>query len=247
MQKIIAHITDTHIDDPTALTRGINPRQNLGLLLEDLAQRKPDELVFTGDAGIPGSYGWLFDKMAEYQPNFRLTLGNHDDYSEAMQFYSGKTVGDGELYYTTEDDFYKYFYLDSSSGSLSTAQLSWLEGELHTTRKVVIFVHHPILGFATGMDSRYPLTNRDSVVALLSESRKDITVFCGHYHMPDKRKQNNITQYITPAVSFQVRKASSEIDIFTQHFGYRLITLTETRISTELILNFYDRFTSKRG
>lgn len=247
MQKIIAHITDTHIDDPAALSRGINPRQNLGLLLEDLVHHRPDEIVLTGDIGVSGTYSWVFDRLAEYNPGFRLTLGNHDNYAEAMKFYKGQSAGSNELYYTTEDDPYKYIYLDSSSGSLSNIQLQWLERELNTLKPIVVFIHHPILGLNTGMDLKYPLNNRDVVKALLLKCLRHVTIFCGHYHMPDKRLEGNLTQYITPAVSFQVKKIAKDIEISTPYFGYRVITFSSQGIRTQLATNAYDRFLIKAG
>ncbi len=246
MLKRIAHITDTHIDDPTALKRGINPRQNLEAILEHIADNAIDEIVFTGDIGIEGTYQWVFNKLEQYKPGYKIVLGNHDNLNKALlHYHTTKPASEKELYYTLEDDVYKYIYMDSSSSAISENQLQWLEAEATTLKKVVVFIHHPVLGFETGMDTIYPLVNRDRVNDILQLCKQDVTVFCGHYHMPDKRTVGKITQYITPAVSFQVKKSSPVIDINVASFGYRIITLSSDSIKTKLITSQYDYFSPK--
>ena len=248
MQKIIVHITDTHLGDPTALDRDVNPKVNLEAILDNIAPEKIDDVVVTGDLGNPDTLQWLFEELEAYKPGFKITLGNHDDYTEIVKHYkSTQSAGKDELYYTREDDFYKYIFMDSSSGMVSYAQLEWLSSEINTLKKIIVFIHHPVLGLNTGMDTIYPLHNRDKVNEILQHSRHEVTIFCGHYHMPDKRSEGKITQYITPSVAFQVKKNSPDIDINTNSFGYRLIIIGEHSIQTRLVTNFYDHFTQKSG
>ena len=214
MQKRIAHITDTHLGDKTALDRNIDPRKNLIYILESLSAEAIDELVFTGDIGEEENYDWFFKTLRLYKPEFKIVLGNHDNFEEAVKHYTvHKTEGRAELYYHFEDEFYKYIFMDSSSGSISPSQLQWLSEALRTSKKIIVFIHHPILGIATGVDTEYPLHNRDEVAHVLQQSKHELTVFCGHYHMPDKRSHGKIKQYVTPAVSFQVKKFSDVLQI----------------------------------
>lgn len=246
MRRRIAHITDTHLDDRTALDRGIDPRKNLVEVLEHIAANNIDEIVFTGDIGNPGTSQWLFDKLNDYKPGAKVILGNHDDLQEALQHYrSTTTAGKDGLYYAYEDDPYKYIFLDSSSTFISPAQLQWLESEAATIKKIILYIHHPILGFPTGMDKTYPLQNRDEVISILQQCKHPVTVFCGHYHMPDKRTEGKITQYITPGISFQVKKNSPTIEINVATFGYRIITLTDNDIKSSLVISCYDYFSPK--
>jgi len=241
MLKRIAHITDTHLDDKSALQRGIDPRRNLIAILEAIAQDTLDEIIFTGDIGETGTYDWFFKTVEEYKLGFKIVLGNHDDFNEATKFFKiQKSEGDGELYYSSEDEFYKYIFMDSSSGTISSAQLNWLSSEITTLKKVILFIHHPVLGIATGVDTDYPLHNRDEVAQLLQASRQQVNVFCGHYHMPDKRISGKITQTITPAVSFQVKKFSPVLEVKTDNFGYRVITITELAVKDRLIIHTYN-------
>jgi len=242
MQKRIAHITDTHLDDPSALGRGIDPRKNLTDVLETIVTQNIDELVFTGDIGGPETLGWFFDKLEEYKPGFKITLGNHDAFTDAVKHFTHPSEGVNELYYSEEDEYYKHIFMDSSSGTVSMAQLDWLSQQVTTAKKIVVFIHHPILGLDTAVDTVYPLHNRDDVQQLLQQSRQQVTVFCGHYQMPDKRSSGKIIQYITPAVSFQVKKFAREIEVTTNLFAFRIITLTEHAVKTQLMVNFYDTF-----
>lgn len=247
MLHTIIHITDTHLGDPTALDRGADPKANLEAILEDIAGNA-DDIVITGDLGSTEDLPWFFEKMQAYKPGFKITLGNHDTFSEVMEYYKNTpTSGNDELYYSREDEFYKYIFLDSSSGTVSSPQLEWLKNEINTLKKIIVFIHHPVLGFTTGMDMIYPLQNREAVNEILQHSRNEVTIFCGHYHMPDKRQDGKITQYITPSVAFQVNKNSKTIEINTSSFAYRIITLEENSIHTKLVTNFYDYFSKKTG
>lgn len=241
MQKRIAHITDSHLGDPTAISRGINPDKNLETALKHITDNGIDELVFAGDIGYDETYSRFFMMLEKYKPGFKIILGNHDNPEEVKKHYTADFNEDG-LYYCNEDEHYKYIWFDSSSESIGTKQIALLESETNTTKKVIVFIHHPVLGFETGMDDTYPLKNRDEVNMILQECRQPVTVFCGHYHMPDKRTHGKITQYITPALSFQIVKNSPEIDIVVPYFGYRIITLTENDVRTQLVTNYYDRF-----
>lgn len=241
MQKRIAFITDSHLGDPSAISKGINPDKNLEEVLKHVSDIGIDELIFGGDMGYDDTYQHFFKMLEKYKPGFKIVLGNHDNLQEVKKYYPGQFHDDG-LYYSTEDDFYKYIWLDSSTEIINNKQLDCLANEINTIKKIIVFIHHPIIGFDTGMDVTYPLKNRDEVNVILQQCRQSATIFCGHYHMPDKRTEGRITQYITPALSFQVKKNSTDIDIIAPYFGYRLITLTENNIRTRLVTNYYDRF-----
>jgi len=234
--KRIAFLTDTHLGDSTPASYGINARKNLETVLEDISWQRVDSIVFGGDITESSEYKWFFSRLETACPDYKVLLGNHDDFDEAVKHFHHPSEGEKELYYSHEDEGYQYLYLDSSATRLSAAQLAWLEKKLATDKPIVLFVHHPILGFETGMDRIYPLQGRDTINRLLQQCAKPVTVFCGHYHMPDSRTEGNITQYITPAVSFQVNKESSSIAIYNGPFGYRLITISESGITSKLRL-----------
>ncbi|TRW23989.1 hypothetical protein FMM05_12590 [Flavobacterium zepuense] len=237
MHKVIAFITDTHLGDTHTRCEGYNPAKQLDDVLNNSALQNATHLVFAGDITEPQMYPYFFNRLHSAYPNYKAILGNHDKHAEAVKHCHYKSASGTELYYSEEDEFYKYIYLDSSSSYISESQLQWLEQELDTSKKIVIFIHHPILAVATGMDSIYPLKNRDALRTLLHQLSNDVTIFCGHYHMPDKQQVGNIVQYITPATSFQVKKASDTIEVNTDSFGYRIITLKPQSVTTQLLIN----------
>lgn len=243
MPKRIAHITDTHFDDTTALGRGSNPRDNFAKVLEQIKAQGVDSIVFTGDIGheLPGfeqTYDFLFDSLNAAGLPYKAILGNHDHYDVAKQRYKGATDGDGELYFAYEEGGYKYIYLDSSSTRISPEQHEWLEQQVDTSLKIILFIHHPVVGLHnSGMDKIYPLNGRERITRLLQQCKHRVTVFCGHYHMIDARQNGNIIQYITPSIAFQVRKDSPSIDIYTDYFGYRIINIDDVEITTQVYIN----------
>lgn len=248
MTKLTAHITDTHLDDKTALDRGGYPRKNLDDILSNIKLHDVNEIVFTGDIGEKPTYSSLFEKFENTELPYKAILGNHDDHSEAIKHLKHITSeNESELYYSDEDDLYKYLYLDSSASVVSDAQLNWLKNEINTQKPIVVFIHHPVLGLNTGMDTMYPLGDRDKVKAILQECTKGVTIFCGHYHMPDDRQEGNIRQYITPSVAFQVKKDSQAIEINVDSFGYRLISFGKEGISTKLVINRNGNFSTHKG
>lgn len=247
MRKIIAHITDTHLGDTTPAQFGIDARKNLAHVLDDIALQNIDSLVFGGDITASSEYEWFFSRLQHYCLDFKAVLGNHDDFTEAVKYFKQPSKSGNALYYSEEDSHYKYLYLDSSSSTIDDNQLSWLKHQLGCSKKIIIFIHHPIIGFNTGMDNIYPLKNRESLEALLQQAYNNVYVFCGHYHMPDARTHGNITQFVTPATSFQVKKESQKIDIYNGAFGYRLITLTSHSVSAQLHLNKNGSFGPANG
>ncbi len=239
MEKTIAYITDIHLDEQFPIDHGIEARKNWEIILADIASRQIDEVIFGGDIGEKPSNKWFFDSLNKYAENLKITLGNHDSYSEVKKYYSNKFVkSQDELYYNYEDNLYKYFFLDSSSSEISIPQLEWLKnGLLVTDKKPIVFIHHPILKVNTPIDKEFPLTNRDTFKELLLLHKQDILIFCGHYHMEDETRMDNIKQYITPASSYQIVNEADKIEINAGVFGYRLIYIDKEQITTEVILH----------
>lgn len=237
MSKIIAFITDTHLGDASPREKGIDCTTQLEQVLANIKLYKATGLVFAGDITEPSSYPWFFNRLKEASQNFKAILGNHDNYNEAIKYYNHPSASSTELYYTDEDEHYKYIYLDSSTSKISNEQLLWFAAQITTPKKILIFIHHPILSIDTAMDRIFPLKNRDALRTLLHQLYNDVTIFCGHYHMPDKQMVGNITQYVTPSTSFQIKKEADDIDINTNSFGYRLITIMPDTVTTQLLIS----------
>ena len=238
MPKTIVYITDLHLDETVPFDNGVDARNNWTRILNDIASRAIDQLIFGGDIGEPSAYEWFFDSVKNYSGKLYLTLGNHDQYEIVKNYYSNKfEESNSELFYDHEDNNFNYIYLDSSSDKISDVQLNWLRKEIAAaTKKIILFIHHPVLGLDTAVDREFPLQNRDIVKKVLLSSEKEIKIFSGHYHMEERIAEDNITQYITPSGSFQIEKTKDKIRINKSRFGYRLIELERTNIKTKLIM-----------
>ncbi len=234
--KQIAYVTDIHLDEPFTADCGVNARAHLEIILEDIGKRAIDELIFGGDIGEPASNVFFFGSIKRYEENLKITLGNHDKFETVIKLFKNKFLGNkAELYYSFEDPFFKHIFLDSSSGEISAPQLIWFNNELHTAKKILLFIHHPILAVPTAVDKLYPLKNRAVLKDALVKCNNEIIIFCGHYHMQDETNFQNISQFITAAASFQIKKDAEELVIENDCFGYRIININEDNISSAII------------
>ena len=236
MVKRMAHITDLHLDEPFPIEFGVKAKENWGIVLNSLSEAHITDVVFTGDIGTNESNKWFFDSFGS-NINLRITLGNHDLFTETVKHYN-TSLADGqyELYHTHEDEFYKYIYLDSSQARLSESQFSWFQRELLTNKKVVLFIHHPILETGTTPQKEYPLKGSEKIKNELIRFKNDVYIFCGHLHFNDVQKERNVTQWVTPAACYQIKKHSKTTEADNLSFGYRIIQVTKDELTTELIM-----------
>lgn len=248
--KKIAFLTDTHLGQQVFLTNeGLDSekmayreeagahQENLRTVLNDIVKKGISEVVFGGDIGSRESNKDFFDIINEYGLKPSIILGNHDYYSEVIKYYVPDFItGEQELKYVREDDYFKYIYLDTSSNSISAGQFEWFKDKLKTEKKIIIFLHHPVLEIITPIDNLgAALGKRDEVKQALLEIKNEVTIFCGHYHMEDETYEKNVLQYSTLACSYQIEKAVKTMIINDGTFGYRIISIENNNIGTESI------------
>jgi 3',5'-cyclic-AMP phosphodiesterase len=249
--KVIAHVTDAHIGQKPQPEGGTRTgkmhyldepdehKANLKIVLDDAIGRGVSELIFGGDIGTTAANRWFFELIENYNFKLRMVLGNHDSFLEVIRHYRNDLsfAGD-EMNYASEDDSFRYIYLDSSANIITDTQLRWLTRNMSnlSNRKVALFVHHPILKIDTPLD-KYgaALKGRDKVRWALHDSDCDISLFCGHYHMEDVAIEQKIRQFSTPAVSYQIDKKADTVSVDAGTFGYRLIELGASNIKTDVV------------
>lgn len=241
--KTIAYITDIHLNECLLEDLGVDSQKQWELILADIANRGITEIIFGGDIGDAGAHPWFFNSVKGF--DFRFVLGNHDTFAGAGQYFKGTNAGTGALYYTSEDSGFKLIFLDTSAEQMSDVQLQWLKAELVTDRQIILFIHHPVLSVDTPLDAKYPLHGRNEIAAVLHYAEKPVTLFCGHYHIADVRQAGNITQYITPAASYQIVKEAPVVQKDNSTFGYRLITFGDAEFETHLLMYGGDGFVKK--
>ncbi|MFP2995613.1 metallophosphoesterase [Spongiivirga sp. MCCC 1A20706] len=231
----IAHITDLHLDEAFPHQHGIQTRKRFDRILNEITKEEIDEIVCTGDISENGGLPYFFEQLKSQ--SLYITLGNHDTFDQVSAFYNhGADYRTQKMYSSKIGDHYKYLFLDSSSGLLDYKQLSWLKKELFTLKPIIIFMHHPIMKLNLKIDEVGGTTNGEEILALLTDIENNVTIFCGHYHMESMIVHKNVTQYITPAVSYLVEKIPDKIKINSTKFGYRMIELSKNEISSRVKL-----------
>lgn len=236
--KRIAFITDIHLDEQFPIDNNINSTKNLELVLADIVKKEITDVVFGGDIGELTAYSYFFNALKQFSVKF--ILGNHDKF-ENVKEYVPQNIEKNELYYKYEDDNYHYLFLDTSQEELSNTQLKWLKEELNSAsansipKNIIVFLHHPVLEINTAVDKLYPLKNREQLKSVLLNYENNVTVFCGHYHMNDEQHYQNIKQFTTQSLSYQLEKNAPEIKVDNSIFGYRIIELKTDTIETQLI------------
>lgn len=231
----IAHITDLHLDEMFPFENHKSARKRFDNVLKDIENKNISHIVCTGDIGENKGVQYFFEQVKS--KSFSITLGNHDKFIEISQhFESGVDYYSRKIYSSTFEEYHKFIYLDSSGGFINDKQLIWLKNELITPKPIIIFIHHPVIGLNLKVDEIGKLKNRKKVVSILTETNNQITIFCGHYHMESVLVYENITQYITPAIAFQIKKNVNAIEIDISTSGYRVIQIENGKISSKVQL-----------
>lgn len=229
MRKKIAHLTDLHLEEACSLQNGISVKGRLKNILKDIEKESISEIVCTGDIGEGKGISYFFEQFKN--TSLSITLGNHDSFTEVSKHYNTGAYDHAQkLYSSAEKEGFKFIYLDSSEGIIDQKQLLWLKGEIFSSKPIIIFLHHPIIGLKLKVDKIGRLRERNEIIHLLENCFKKITIFCGHYHLESTTIYKNITQYITPAVSFQMIKNTNKIEIDTATYGYRIIELEKGKV-----------------
>lgn len=248
--ETIAYVTDIHLGQQLQMDSELgdgkmtyisNPdehKHNFVLILEDIKMRGIKEIIFGGDIGTKDANSCFFEKIKEYHFKLFMVLGNHDTFATVSQYYNnGLTNETNEMMYSLDKDYFKYIILDSSTNKVSKAQLNWLKKQLKTQKKVLLFIHHPVLEINTPLDKiGAALKGRYELKQILINSKTDITIFCGHYHMADEATEKNIKQITTIASSYQIIKKSTKIETDQHTFGYTIIHIDGESIKTSAIL-----------
>ncbi|WP_350286112.1 metallophosphoesterase [uncultured Croceitalea sp.] len=233
MIEKIAHITDLHLDEQFPFEDQSSARKRFDRILKSIKDDNIDHVVCTGDIGENKGIPYFFEQLKNM--NFSITLGNHDEFIEISKYYRlGANYDSKKIYRSVVEKDFKFIYLDSSSAIIDVEQLIWLRKELITSKPIIIFIHHPIIGLNLKVDEIGKLQNRKDLTKILTEVTNEVTVYCGHYHMESTLVYKNITQCITPAVAFQIKKSIDKILTDTTRSGYRVIQIKKTELSSKV-------------
>lgn len=209
----IAFLTDTHLDESAPRRHGVNTRKNLQQVAAAIADEKPDLVVFGGDMGTTASHSYFRQQLTDFP--LKIIAGNHDNPQALVRNF------DTELFYALDHPEAKLIFLDSSD-TLPMLQLEFLQTSLAPGPNLV-FIHHPILPVPSVVDHKYPLDNRNAVQDILVRHKYPVFVFCGHNHCIHESSYQNITQFVTPAVSYQILLHQPSVKADGSYTGFRII------------------------
>lgn len=239
----IIQITDLHIGDEGEDTHGVDVRQNFQHVLNTVRERRPDQIVLTGDlcldTGNPSVYQWVRSHLDFLGIPYAVIGGNHDlSPMLAQSFNISHLLTGNELFYKSVFEGHPVFFLETSSGEMSVSQLEWLKSELESLdRNAVLFMHHPpLLGGVAFMDEKYALRNMPEVQSILFNFPHQLTVFCGHYHVEKTLCAQNTTVHITPSTYFQIDAQAKGFRVDHYRIACREINLRSDGVVESAVL-----------
>jgi len=223
---------------------GVDVRNNLIRLCRRIQALQPDRLVITGDLclenGNASIYQWFKGHIDQLGIPYEVLSGNHDNpILLAGEFGVAGDLKSGELYYHRYWNEEQFLFLDSTPGTLSRAQLEWVEAQLvqdkHRCR--ILFMHHPpVEAGVPHMDMNYPLKApiREALEHIFAKAAEPLSIFCGHYHHARTVIAPFGTVFISPSSYVQ-------IDPYTQTFepehtapGFRMIEIVGDQLRTSV-------------
>src|SRR5262249_26494473 len=175
--------------------------------------------------------------VANHQFKLQMVLGNHDTLSETAKYYNRDVqYPRGKMDYSYREGAFKYIFLDSSVNALNDHQLEWLEREINREARILLFLHHPILEIDTAFDKMVALKDRHTIRKLLVDSGCEVNIFCGHYHVSDTATDGKLSQFSSPAISYQVEKDPNRLAINSNKYGYRRIMIDGIEMRTDIVM-----------
>lgn len=236
----IGQISDMHIGDTHAFVQGIDVRANFLRVLTTVKKEAVDLLVFSGDLaayeGERGAYQFIADTMRDYERPWCCISGNHDITSEMVKILNlTPPMKNDSYYYQLKIKGRSIFFLDSSSGAISTDQLLWFKEETSRIKEdVLLFVHHPpCLCNHRFMDAHYSMRNMDEVQKTLNDVKNLHHIFTGHYHADMIVSMDDGQHvYVTPSTHMQLDSESLEFKIASLQPAWRFIEWAEDSLKT---------------
>lgn len=232
----IAQITDLHIGFDGQDTFNVDVRDNFLLILGEVVFEEPDLIVITGDLcfdqGDKSIYLWIKERLDNTEIPYHVIPGNHDDAEMMMEVFEiDYSHSEDELYFAKKLSKTTALFLDNSKASHSDNQKKWLKRQLHQADKnLVVFSHYPPAKCNVAfMDNKHPMKDMKDIQELFHKYKKNIYLFCGHYHAEKMIHLDNLHISITPSTYIQINPNKEEFEVDSYQIGYRLIELSKSK------------------
>jgi len=240
---VITIISDPHVAPEGERPFDVDTRGQFKIALELQKREESDLLILTGDIsyrdGDEASYQWVKKQLDDNLTPYRIIGGNHDDSSLlantfALEEHLHNSI---ELYYEEKIPGHHLIYLDSSIGSLSKLQWSWLREKLTEDTKLrkLIFMHHPpVKAGVPYMDNNHPFRESEEFVRLLEKTGTRPIVFCGHYHTEKSLILPQMDLFISPSPFFNIDDKYRDFQLLHNKACYRRVELVDDVLRTSV-------------
>jgi 3',5'-cyclic AMP phosphodiesterase CpdA len=212
---VLAHVSDPHASVGGPLYGTVDGVDRLDLVGRSLTKIRvrPDAIIITGDlvqSGHTEAYADIAAALTRLEVSAAAPVlivpGNHDNplaflelpHAAAATFritYIGQT---------------RFALLDSSTGSLGTAQLEWLVEQLkepHGDGTVIVLHHPPVSSPLAALTSR-ELADAESLAAVIAGSDVRM-ILAGHFHHALNAQFADVPVSVAPALSYQQDPAAA--------------------------------------
>ena len=216
MLKFI-HITDLHLKPPGVELWGLKPQERFERCLADIEAEHADAefCVISGDladAGEPGAYAWLRERLKVFPLACHLMIGNHDHRETFRAHFPEAPVDDNGFIQQAFDTAQGRFILtDTFKGGTSAGQYcarrqSWLRAQLAGAggRPVWLFMHHPPFDVSMPYMDRIKLEDHEAFAGHLRDHGNVRHIFYGHVHRPGYVNWQGIPCTSLPSINHQV-------------------------------------------
>jgi Icc protein len=237
---IIAQVSDIHINSTDEPYRGIDVRRQFQRVLQQLATKKLDLLILSGDLaandGEIEAYQWIQQTLTNFPHPYWLMAGNHDNVSTMQTVFTltDQDIYEGMLCYHRQIKGKSIIVLDSSPYWIKPLQLKWLQQQLSELQEeILLFIHHPPLRCGCQfMDEHHALQNIEALWPILKPASQIKHIFCGHYHTEKQFTVNDKTIYLTPSTNFQIATNTPNFTIEHLQPGWRIIEWQNSQLFT---------------
>jgi Icc protein len=242
------HLSDLHLVAPGGLVAGVDSMRQLQDVLARIRELdvSPAFVVISGDLSDNGSaesyevVNGVVKELGGAGVPVLLALGNHDDRGNFRRVVLGEDAGDPEPYcYSQSVDGLRVIVLDSvipgqDGGALGTAQLAWLEEELHVQapRGTLIVLHHCCRLAAPA--HHYPAFIPAGVAeleAIVARHRGQVLgVLAGHSHQANSAPFGGTLYATAPAVLCQLDFFAGERYVPIPGAGFNLCRIEDGQL-----------------
>lgn len=251
----ILQLTDLHLFcDEEATLKGIPTRQTLKNVVTHVLEQEQDfdHVIITGDHTHderPESYTAVRELLAPWLDRLAIVPGNHDD-RDVMRSVLGDVIerqtetpvdSDDRITFSFRCDRWLCVGLDTHlpgevPGQFGEAQAAWLRSLLtaHGDQPAVLFCHHPPVELGSVWMDAIGLQDRKRLMAVAEDFPGVQLICCGHVHHESEHPAGSKRVVTTPSTGLQFDPRGTEPQFADDPPGYRIIELSNERLTTHV-------------